>query len=48
VPGDYATRTDIVPHPDAVPFDDFTAWRINPEATFEIRQDIADLILTLQ
>jgi iron(III) transport system substrate-binding protein len=48
VPGDYATRTDIVPHPDAVPFEEFNAWRINPEATFEIRQEISDLILSLQ
>lgn len=48
VPGDYATRTDIVPHPDAVPFDEFTAWRIDPAMTIEIRQDIADFILSLQ
>jgi iron(III) transport system substrate-binding protein len=48
VAGDYATRTDIVPHPDAVPFDEFNAWRIEAEATFEIRQEIADFILTLQ
>lgn len=48
VPGDYATRTDIVPHPDAVPFDEFNAWSIDPEATYEIRQDVADFILSLQ
>jgi iron(III) transport system substrate-binding protein len=48
VAGDYATRTDIVSHPDAVPLEDFTAWRIDPEATAEIRQQIADLILVLQ
>jgi iron(III) transport system substrate-binding protein len=48
VPGDYATRIDIIPHPDAVPFDEFNAWSIDAEATFEIRQDIADFILTLQ
>lgn len=48
VPGDYATRTDIEPHPDAVPLDDFTAWPIDPRATFAARDDVADLILTLQ
>lgn len=47
VPGDYATRTDITPHPDAVPLDDFRAWRVDPAATAEIRNDIADLVLTL-
>lgn len=48
VAGDYATRTDIVSHPDAVPLEDFTAWRIDPAATAEIRQDIADMVLILQ
>lgn len=48
VPGDYATRTDITPHPDAVPLDEFRAWSIDAEETAEIRQEIADLILTLQ
>ena len=48
VPGDYATRTDIAPHPDAVPLPEFKAWRVNPEKTAEIRAEIADLVLTLQ
>lgn len=48
VPGDYATRTDIEPHPDAIPLDEFRAWQIDPVATLEIRQDVADLVLTLQ
>ena len=48
VPGDYATRTDITPHPDAIPLDEFRAWRVQPARTSEIRQDVADLILTLQ
>ncbi|QJR20047.1 extracellular solute-binding protein [Pelagibacterium halotolerans] len=48
VAGDYATRTDIVSHPDAVPLEDFSAWRIDPAATAEIRQDVADMILILQ
>ena len=48
VAGDYVTRTDIPPHPDAVPLDEFTAWRIAPQETAEIRAEIGDLILTLQ
>ncbi len=48
VAGDYVTRTDIPPHPDAVPLDDFTAWRIAPAETATIRAEIGDLILTLQ
>lgn len=48
VAGDYATRTDIVPHPDAVPLDEFRAWRIDPVATAAIRGEVGDLILTLQ
>ncbi|KIT18050.1 ABC transporter substrate-binding protein [Jannaschia aquimarina] len=48
VAGDYVTRTDIPPHPDAVPLDDFTAWRIDPAETATIRAEIGDLILTLQ
>lgn len=48
VAGDYSTRTDIAPHPDAVPFDEFSAWRIDPDATAGIRADVADLILVLQ
>lgn len=48
VAGDYLTRTDITPHPDAVSLDDFTAWRIAPTATAEIRSEIGDLVLTLQ
>ncbi len=47
VPGDYATRTDITPHPDAVPLDELAAWRIDPTATAAARDDIADLVLTL-
>ncbi len=48
VAGDYVTRTDIPPHPDAVPLDAFTAWRIAPAETATIRAEIGDLILTLQ
>ncbi len=45
VPGDYATRTDIAPHPDAVPFDELTAWFIDPVETLKMRQEVADFIL---
>ncbi|MCK0168197.1 ABC transporter substrate-binding protein [Jannaschia sp. S6380] len=48
VAGDYVTRTDIPPHPDAVPLDTFNAWRIAPAETATIRAEIGDLILTLQ
>ncbi|SDI28859.1 ABC transporter substrate-binding protein [Alloyangia pacifica] len=48
VAGDWATRSDITPHPEAIALEDFTGWRINPEATAEIRAAVADLILTLQ
>ncbi len=48
VAGDYVTRTDIPPHPDAVPLDDFTAWRIQPAETATIRAEVGDLVLTLQ
>jgi iron(III) transport system substrate-binding protein len=48
VAGDYVTRTDIPPHPDAVPLDDFTAWRISPAETATIRAEVGDLVLTLQ
>lgn len=48
VAGDWATRTDIAPHPDAIPLADFAGWQIDPAATAEIRADVADFILTLQ
>lgn len=48
VAGDYATRTDIAPHPDAVPLDQFSAWPIDPVRTAEVRAGVGDLILTLQ
>ena len=48
VAGDYATRSDIASHPDAVPLADFTAWSIDPAATAQIRQDVGDLVLSLQ
>jgi iron(III) transport system substrate-binding protein len=48
VPGDYLTRTDLAPHPEAIPLDEFRAWRMDAARTAEIRQRVADLILTLQ
>ena len=48
VAGDYATRTDVVGHPDAVPLADLTAWSIDPVRTVKIRQEVADLVLELQ
>lgn len=48
VAGDWATRGDIAPHPDAIPLDQFKAWVIDPAQTAEIRAEVADLILTLQ
>lgn len=47
VPGDYATRTDITPHPDAVPLADLNAWYIDPVKSSEIRATVADFILGL-
>lgn len=46
VPGDYPTRTDLDTPEGALDLDDFRAWHIDPEATFERRQDVADLLLT--
>ncbi len=48
VPGDYATRTDIEPHPDAIPLEEFRAWFVDAEETLTIRNDVADLILSLK
>ncbi|MDQ3148714.1 MAG: ABC transporter substrate-binding protein [Chloroflexota bacterium] len=48
VAGDYPTRTDITPPEDALSLEEVGAWEIDPVATFGIRQDVADLILTLQ
>ncbi len=48
VPGDYLTRTDIPPHQDAIPLDQFRAWRIDPEATAAARRAVADLVLAHQ
>ncbi|WP_411034484.1 ABC transporter substrate-binding protein [Shinella sp. BYT-45] len=48
VAGDWATRSDIKGHPDAIPLADFKAWRVDPAATARIRKSVGDLILQLQ
>ncbi|MDH2327769.1 ABC transporter substrate-binding protein [Cereibacter sp. SYSU M97828] len=48
VAGDWATRTDIAPHPDAIALDNFNGWTIDAAETAKIRAEVADLILTLQ
>ncbi|WP_322895553.1 MULTISPECIES: ABC transporter substrate-binding protein [unclassified Yoonia] len=48
VAGDWATRTDITPHPDAIPLADFNGWQIDPQQTATIRAEVADLILQVQ
>lgn len=48
VPGDYMTRTDLAPNPDAVPLESLNAWLLDPEEALTVRQEVADLILLLQ
>lgn len=48
VPGDYSTRTDIAPHPDAVPLNELNAWFVESESTLSVRQEVADLVLILK
>ncbi|ALE73800.1 iron ABC transporter substrate-binding protein [Pseudonocardia sp. EC080610-09] len=47
VPGDYPTRTDVVPPSGAVPLAELGAWTIDPAVVAGRRGDVADLILTL-
>ncbi|MEU3306560.1 ABC transporter substrate-binding protein [Nocardiopsis sp. NPDC006832] len=47
VPGDYPVRTDMDQPEDAASLDELGAWDIDPEATAEIRSDVADFLLTL-
>jgi iron(III) transport system substrate-binding protein len=48
VAGDWPTRTDLAPHPDAIALDDFKGWQIDPAETAKIRAEVADFILALQ
>lgn len=47
VPGDYASRTDIANHKDAVPLEKLGAWKVDPQKTAAARRKVADLILRL-
>ncbi|MFB9950601.1 ABC transporter substrate-binding protein [Rhizobium puerariae] len=48
VAGDWPTRSDIKPHPDAIPLADFKGWQMVPAETAKIRAEVADFILALQ
>ncbi|MDO5090653.1 MAG: ABC transporter substrate-binding protein [Cardiobacteriaceae bacterium] len=48
VAGDYATRTDIVTHPDAMPLPNLGAWRTDPATTAKTRGRVEALIRELQ
>jgi iron(III) transport system substrate-binding protein len=48
VPGDYATRTDVEPNPDALSLEEVGAWMIDPAEVAERRQEVGDLLLTLE
>lgn len=47
VPGDYPVRTDMDQPEDAASLDELGAWDIDPEATAQVRSDVADFLLTL-
>lgn len=47
VPGDYPVRTDMEMPEDAAPLDELGAWDIDPEETAQVRDDVADFLLTL-
>jgi len=48
VAGDYPVRTTMEAPDDAVGLEELGAWIVDPAATFEIRQEVADFILALQ
>lgn len=48
VAGDYATRRDIVTHPDAMPLPNLGAWRTDPAKTAKERTKVEALIRKLQ
>ncbi|MFY7066963.1 ABC transporter substrate-binding protein [Nocardiopsis changdeensis] len=47
VPGDYPVRTDMAEPADAAPLEELGAWDIVPEETAQIRDGVADFLLTL-
>jgi iron(III) transport system substrate-binding protein len=48
VAGEYPARTDIAPHPDAVPLAQLGAWRVDSARTAAARKKVADMILARQ
>ena len=48
VAGDYATRNDIVTHPDAMPLPNLGAWRTDPAKTAAERSKVEALLRELQ
>ncbi|WP_069385337.1 ABC transporter substrate-binding protein [Cellulosimicrobium cellulans] len=48
VAGDYPTRTDVVAPEGAVSLEELGAWQIDPEASAERRDEVADFLLTVQ
>lgn len=48
VAGDYPTRTDVVAPADALPLEELDGWIIDPEASAERRDAVADFLLTIQ
>lgn len=48
VAGDYPTRTDLTAPAEALPLDRLGAWQIDPEASAEHRDEVADFLLTIQ
>lgn len=47
VAGDYPVRTTMEAPEDAIGLEELGVWIVDPAATFEIRQDVADFILAL-
>ncbi|MFI1461334.1 ABC transporter substrate-binding protein [Nocardia carnea] len=48
VAGDYPTRTDLTAPAGALPLGELGAWQIDPEASAERRDEVADFLLTIQ
>lgn len=48
VPGDYAARENIGLYPDSLSLEELGAWTIDPEELVERRQEVGDLLLTLE
>lgn len=48
VAGDYPTRTDLTAPGGALPLAGLGAWQIDPEASAQRRDEVADFLLTIQ